>query len=198
MNQTLPGDALILAGIISYLGPFSPDIRTELLSKWRELCQTGSININPEDPRASLFTYSDTAPPYPTLGFPIPVSERLQLPLGQALCMNKWQLQKTTSARLVSKLLLWGCTSTWVQRWPLLADTQHHLEISCQNCLITGMLLDLEKSMLGFWDLFHPNPSESLVKVCDNSAVQSCTTKIIAFFNLSTNIVVYKMLEINK
>ncbi|XP_053191724.1 dynein heavy chain domain-containing protein 1-like [Scomber japonicus] len=147
MNQTLPGDALILAGIISYLGPFSPDIRTELLSKWRELCQTGSININPKDPRASLFTYSDTAPPYPTLGFPIPVSERLQLPLGQALCMNKWQLQKTTSARLVSKLLLWGCTSTWVQRWPLLADTQHHLEISCQNCLITGENAKLEMEL---------------------------------------------------
>lgn len=138
-NQNLPGDALILAAIISYLGPFTPDVRTELLSKWRELCQTGSIDINPKDPRTSLFAYSDTATPYPTLGFPIPVSERLQLPLCQALGMNKWQLQDAVSARLVVKLLLWGCRSTWVQRWPLLADTQHHLEMSSQNCLITGM-----------------------------------------------------------
>ncbi|XP_067441454.1 dynein heavy chain domain-containing protein 1 isoform X1 [Thunnus thynnus] len=146
-NQTLPGDALILAAIISYLGPFAPDVRTELLSKWRELCQTGSININPKDPRASLFTYPDTAPPYLTLGFPIPVSKRLQLPLGQALGMNKWQLQDAASARLVVKLLLWGCRNTWVQRWPLLADTQHHLEISSQNCLITGEKAMLEKEL---------------------------------------------------
>ncbi|KAM7419727.1 hypothetical protein PAMA_016693 [Pampus argenteus] len=146
-NRTLPGDALILAAIISYLGPFAPDVRTELLSKWRELCQTGSININPKDPRASLFTYSDTASSYPTLGFPIPVSERLQLPLSQTLGINKWQLQDAASARSVVKLLLWGCRRTWVQRWPILVDTQHHLEISSQNCLITGENATLEKEL---------------------------------------------------
>ncbi|KAM7394625.1 hypothetical protein PAMP_021413 [Pampus punctatissimus] len=146
-NQTLPGDALILAAIISYLGPFAPDIRTELQSKWRELCQTGSININPKDPRASLFTYSNTASSNPTLGFSIPVSEKLQLPLGQTLGINKWQLQDAASARLVVKLLLWGCRRTWVQRWPLLVDTQHHLEIGSQNCLITGENATLEKEL---------------------------------------------------
>ncbi|XP_042341799.1 dynein heavy chain domain-containing protein 1 [Plectropomus leopardus] len=136
-NKTLPGDALILAAIISYLGPFRPDIRTELLSKWTELCQTGSININPKDPRASLFTRSDAAPSHPPLGFPIPVCERLQLPLGRALGMH----QNAPSARMVVKLLLWGCRSAWAQRWPLLADTQQHLDISSQSRLITGKKL---------------------------------------------------------
>ncbi|KAL7403667.1 hypothetical protein ABVT39_003475 [Epinephelus coioides] len=140
-KQTLPGDALILAAIISYLGPFGPDIRTELLSKWMELCQTGSININPKDPRASLFTHPDTAPSYPLLGFPIPVSERLQLPLGCALGMH----QDAPSARMVVKLLLWGCRTAGVQRWPLLADTQQHLDISSQSCFITGENAKLEK-----------------------------------------------------
>lgn len=140
-NQTLPGDALILAAIISYLGPFGPDMRTELLSKWKELCQTGSIDINPKDPRTSLFTHSDGAPSYPLLGFPIPVSERLQLPLGQALGM----LQDAPFARMVVKLLLWGCTTAWVQCWPLLADTQQHPDISSQSWFIKG-----RSSVLGF------------------------------------------------
>lgn len=133
-NQTLPGDALILAAIISYLGPFGPDVRTELLSKWRELCQTGIININREDPRTSLFTHSDTSPSSPVLGFPIAVSESLQLPLGQALGIPR----DAPPARVLVKLLLWGCRSAWVQCWPLLADTQQHLDISSQSCLITG------------------------------------------------------------
>ncbi|XP_008294462.1 dynein heavy chain domain-containing protein 1 [Stegastes partitus] len=144
-NQSVPGDALILAAIISYLGPFAPDIRTELLSKWRVLCQTGSINVNPKDPRTSLFTDFDAAPLIHCPGFPIPVTERLQLPLGQVLGMNEWQLEDTLSARLVVKLLLWGYRGGYVQRWPLLADTQQHLEISCQNWLITGENAKLEK-----------------------------------------------------
>ncbi|XP_018537954.1 dynein heavy chain domain-containing protein 1 [Lates calcarifer] len=143
-NQNLSGDALILAAIIAYLGPFAPDIRTELLSKWRELCQTGSININPKDPRTSLFTQSDPAPPHPPLGFHIPVSERLQQLLGRALGMKEWQLQDTVSARLVVQLLLWGYRSALVQRWPLLADIQQHLEISSQSWLIIGENTKLE------------------------------------------------------
>ncbi|XP_070834922.1 dynein heavy chain domain-containing protein 1 [Chaetodon trifascialis] len=139
--QTLPGDALILAAIISYLGPFGPDMRIELLSKWKELCETGHININPKDPRVSLFTDSDAAPSYPLPGFPISVSERLQLPVGQVLGV----LLEAPSARVAVKLLLWGCRRPWVQCWPLLADTQQHLDISSQSCLITGESARLEK-----------------------------------------------------
>ncbi|XP_030593777.1 dynein heavy chain domain-containing protein 1 isoform X2 [Archocentrus centrarchus] len=132
-NQNMPGDALLLAAIISYLGHFGPETRTELLSKWRALCQTGSININPSDPRASLFTHFDTVPGSPSLGFPIPVTERLQLPLGWALGINEWQTGDALSPRLVVKLLLWGYRNTCIQRWPLLADNQRHMEMSFQN-----------------------------------------------------------------
>lgn len=109
-------------------------MRTELLSKWKELCQTGSIDVNPKDPRTSLFTHSDAATSYPLLGFPIPVSERPQLPLGQALGLR----QDAPPARMVLKLLLWGCRSAWVQCWPLLVDTQQRLDISSQSDFITG------------------------------------------------------------
>lgn len=138
-NQNVPGDALLLAATVSYLGPFGPDTRTELLRKWQTLCQTGSIDINPNDPRISLFTQLDTVPGSLSLGFPIPVTERLQLPLGQALGMNEWQTEDTLSARLMVKLLLCGYRSTYIQHWPLLVDSQQHLEMNFPNSLILGM-----------------------------------------------------------
>ncbi|KAI4796220.1 hypothetical protein KUCAC02_027893, partial [Chaenocephalus aceratus] len=36
-HKSLSGDALLLAAIISYLSPFGPDTRSELLNKWRDL-----------------------------------------------------------------------------------------------------------------------------------------------------------------
>ncbi|XP_034543495.1 dynein heavy chain domain-containing protein 1 [Notolabrus celidotus] len=139
--QTLPGDALILAAVVSYLGRFAPDTRTELLSKWRELCQTGSIKLNPKDPRTPLFTHSDTESLHPLPGFPIPVSQRLQLTVNRALGIR----QDAPSDRVIVKLLLWGCRRAWVQHWPLLADTQQHLDINSGRWLIPGVNSMLEK-----------------------------------------------------
>ncbi|XP_076023406.1 dynein heavy chain domain-containing protein 1, partial [Genypterus blacodes] len=137
-NQALPGDALILAAIISYLGPFAPEIRTELLNKWTELCQTGSIDLNPQDPRASLSTDLDAAPHCIPPGFPISLSERLQSPLCRALGLTKPQVQDSLSARLLVKLMLWGYRRAWVGHWPLLADSQYHLETMPQTQFIRG------------------------------------------------------------
>ncbi|XP_069387019.1 dynein heavy chain domain-containing protein 1 isoform X2 [Paralichthys olivaceus] len=141
-NQNLPGDALILAAIMAYSGPFPPDVRTELLTKWRKLCQTGSININPEDPRTSLFTQSDPASLTPHLGFPIHVFERPQLPLGRALGLSDLRLQNSLSSRLVVQLLLWGYRISLGQRWPLLADIQQHQERSSKSWCLTGDDID--------------------------------------------------------
>nr|XP_012771268.1 dynein heavy chain domain-containing protein 1 [Maylandia zebra] len=146
-NQNVPGDALLLAATVSYLGPFGPDTRTELLRKWQTLCQTGSIDINPNDPRTSLFTQLDTVPGSLSPGFPIPVTERLQLPLGQALGMNEWQTEDTLSARLMVKLLLCGYRSTYIQHWPLLVDSQQHLEMNFPNSLIPGKNTKLEEEI---------------------------------------------------
>ncbi|KAM7009685.1 LOW QUALITY PROTEIN: dynein heavy chain domain-containing protein 1 [Tautogolabrus adspersus] len=140
-NQSLLGDALIMAAVISYLGPFGPDTRTELLSKWRELCQSGSIEINPKDLRTSLFTHSDTEPSHPPPGFPITVSANMQLPVGRALGIN----HDAPLNRMVVKLLLWGCSRPWTQRWPLLADTQQHQDISSQSLCLPGDNANLEK-----------------------------------------------------
>lgn len=125
---------LLLAGIISYLGPFRPDVRTELLSKWRTLCQTGNINMDPEDHAEALFRSSDGEPVEAPLGFPIALSEDVRLPLAQALGVP----QETSPRKMILKLLLWGCRRSWVQGWPLLVDAKQHQDISSQNCIISG------------------------------------------------------------
>ncbi|XP_041640066.1 dynein heavy chain domain-containing protein 1 [Cheilinus undulatus] len=140
-DQTLLGDALTLAAVISYLGPFGPDTRTELLSKWRELCQTGRVEMNPKDLRTSLFAHSDTEKSHPLPGFPITLSESLWLPAGRALGRS----QDAPTNRIVVKLLLWGCRRAWVQRWPLLVDAQQHPDVSPQSLLKPGKKTNLEK-----------------------------------------------------
>ncbi|XP_061626704.1 dynein heavy chain domain-containing protein 1 isoform X2 [Phyllopteryx taeniolatus] len=141
-TKCLPGDAMVLAAIISYFGPFPAEIRTELLSKWRVLCQTGNIDTNPKDHRSSMFTSTDTAPPQPTSDFLVPLSETLQPLLSRVLGVTQWPSHETALTRLVLKLLLWGCRRSWVKYWPLLADTQHHLEIDSKNWVITGEIGD--------------------------------------------------------
>lgn len=133
-RETLHGDALLLAALVTYLGPFRSHIRTELLSKWRKLCQTGNINLSPEDPTDVLVTKSDGALVETPLGFPIALSETLQLPLAQALGVP----QDTSLRNMILKLLLWGFRRPWVQGWPLLVDTSQHLDISSQSCIISG------------------------------------------------------------
>ncbi|XP_061595557.1 dynein heavy chain domain-containing protein 1 [Cololabis saira] len=148
-HQSIAGDSLILAAIISYLGPFQPDIRTELLSKWKELCQTGSININSKDLRSNLSTHADSDSIPPVTGFPIATTERLQLPIGRTLGMKDWQIEDTLSSRLVVELLLWSYRHSSVQRWPLLADIKQHLQIISKNRLIIGDDVSIE-TVVGF------------------------------------------------
>lgn len=124
----------MLAAVVSYLGPFGADVCIELLDKWKDLCQTGSIDINPKDATLSIFVDPQAASSNPSNGFPIPLSENLRMPFSQALTINL----ESPSARAIVKVLLWGCGNSWVQRWPLLADTQQHLDIKSKSYLITG------------------------------------------------------------
>ncbi|XP_070987103.1 dynein heavy chain domain-containing protein 1 [Oncorhynchus clarkii lewisi] len=143
-NQTISGDALLLAATITYLGPFLPDVRMVLLGKWRELCLSGHININPEDPRTSLLPNPASIAPGPPgaleapLHVPIPMGAELQMALARAVGVDHRQVLGVPP-RLVLKLLLWGYRGPWAQHWPLLADAQQH-EMSAQAMLLTGHL----------------------------------------------------------
>ncbi|KAM6960532.1 dynein heavy chain domain-containing protein 1 [Aplochiton taeniatus] len=137
-SQTITGDALILAAIITYLGPFWPDIRVELMRKWKQLCDTGRISVYPEDPRASLDTNSaPTQHNSPPVHIPIPIGADLRTALARAVGMDpRWV--DGVPPRLVLKLLLWGFSGLWAQHWPLLADAQQHAEISTRPTQLTG------------------------------------------------------------
>lgn len=113
-----------------------------LLGKWRELCLSGHININPEDPRTSLLPNPASVAPGPPgaleapLHVPIPMGAELQMALARAVGVDQRQVLGVPP-RLVLKLLLWGYRGPWAQHWPLLADAQQH-EMSAQAMLLTG------------------------------------------------------------
>ena len=113
-----------MAAIVCYLGPFGPALRTELLGKWRLLCQTGGLDPEPQDPRAPLFTHSETSAPDPPPWTGIPLAERLEGALSRALGARPHRAESSCD-QLVVSLLLWGHRDPRPALfWPLLADAQ--------------------------------------------------------------------------
>ncbi|XP_076832163.1 dynein heavy chain domain-containing protein 1 isoform X2 [Brachyhypopomus gauderio] len=134
--QTVPGDALIVAATISYLGPFGPDTRLDLLKKWHTLCLTGRMNPSPEDPRTSLLEEPHSSAD--SLFEPIPVGLELPRVLARALRMGHCPMQEVPPA-LVMELLLLGHSAPWAHHWTLLAHTQQHEELSGGSVLARGL-----------------------------------------------------------
>ncbi|KAJ8392108.1 hypothetical protein AAFF_G00079140 [Aldrovandia affinis] len=116
---TAPGDALLLAAATAYLGPFGPDVRSELLEKWRGLCLTGAIDIDPEDPRTSPLSPSPSSPPPTSPRVPIRLGE--ELPVARVTGTAQGGVQGV-APRLLLDLLLWRYGSLRAQRCPLLVD----------------------------------------------------------------------------
>ncbi|XP_028818658.1 dynein heavy chain domain-containing protein 1-like [Denticeps clupeoides] len=132
-NQTVSGDALILAASVTYLGPFGPDVRRELLAKWHDLCVSGIINVSPEDPRASLLSGLVTAPPQCPPFVPIPVNTQLQDTMARVLGLRLQHVE--VPPRLLLKLLIWGCYLPPAKRCTLLADIDQHEDFVSQTIL---------------------------------------------------------------
>ncbi|XP_067287609.1 dynein heavy chain domain-containing protein 1 [Pseudorasbora parva] len=132
-KQHIAGDALILAAAVTYLGPFGPDVRQELLQKWHKLCLTGEINMKPEDPRGALFD----DPPITTCDHyvAIPISKTFQIALNRILGLDLHHIHGDSSD-LVRSVLLWGNKVAWAQGCFLLAD--HHKEEKPQTWFPPG------------------------------------------------------------
>lgn len=136
MNEhTIPGDALLLAAVITYLGPFGPDIRLDLLKKWHKMCLTGKITISPEDVRTSLFDEAQFRSTENVQFANIPVATDLHMALSQALGRDQYLIQAVFPNHVL-KLLLWGHRALWAHKWGLLTDTQQHKEHS----FLTGLI----------------------------------------------------------
>ncbi|KAI4890234.1 hypothetical protein NFI96_014008 [Prochilodus magdalenae] len=123
--QTISGDALLLASVIAYLGPFGPDLRLALLEKWHKVCLTGRLDISPEDPQGSLLGKPQNTVQEPFF-VPIPVAKELHQAMAQAVGLED-SLVQTVPSPLVLELLLWGLRVPWAHHWALLVDTQQQL-----------------------------------------------------------------------
>lgn len=147
-KQHIAGDALILAAAVTYLGPFRPDVRQELLEKWHKLCLTGEINMKREDLCAAL---SDDAPITICNHYvSIPISKTFQIALNRILGLNLDQIHGD-SFDLVRSVLLWGNVD-WAQRCPLLAD--HHKDEESQTWFPPGQYDSLSFYVLLLRNIF--------------------------------------------
>lgn len=126
-HHNTPGDALILAATITYLGPFKPDVRQELLQKWHKLCLTGVTDVNPEGSDTLLHSES----------MPIAVSKTFQMALNRVLGLDLCLIPGDYSD-IVRSVILWGHRADWVHRWPLLADVHQHEELNSQTLFPAG------------------------------------------------------------
>uniref|UniRef100_W5N8P1 Si:dkey-11m19.5 n=1 Tax=Lepisosteus oculatus TaxID=7918 RepID=W5N8P1_LEPOC len=137
-NHNAVGDALVLAAAASYLGPFNPDVRLEMLEKWQELCHTGEMQLNPRDQRHEVLP--TTVPPVPRNIVLIPVSK--ELPLSKALggCVSA---SETFSHRPVLQLVIRRSRCPFVQRWPLLVGSAQQAK-SCAEAILEEHLSHLD------------------------------------------------------
>ncbi|XP_042622934.1 dynein heavy chain domain-containing protein 1 isoform X2 [Cyprinus carpio] len=141
-NRSIPGDALLLAAVVTYLGPFGPDVRQELLQKWHKLCLDGAINMKLEDPRATVFIDVPLATCDHYVA--IPVSKTFQIALNRILGLDLHRIHGD-STDLVQSVLLWGHRFAWAQRCPLLADHHKHEEPSSQTSFPPGQVTRCEE-----------------------------------------------------
>ncbi|KAJ8280160.1 hypothetical protein GJAV_G00051250 [Gymnothorax javanicus] len=136
---TIPGDALILAAALAYLGRFGPDVRSELLGKWRDLCVTGHMETDPADPRTAHLPAPPSPPPLNPPHVPVPLGESLQAPIARLLGGVRG-VAPGVPPPLLLKLLLWGYRSPTAQRCPLLANTEQRDETVAS--LLPGQLTE--------------------------------------------------------
>ncbi|XP_061072291.1 dynein heavy chain domain-containing protein 1 [Conger conger] len=120
---TVPGDALTLAAALAYLGPFGPDVRSELQGKWRALCVTGRIQTDPADPRTVHLSATPCPPPLASPYAPVPLGEDPQAPMARLVGGVEGAGQGVAPALLLN-VLLWGYRSPRAQHCPLLADIE--------------------------------------------------------------------------
>ena len=142
------GDAVLCSAAISYLGPFPPMRRQELLEKWRALCRGCQEPLGPDDVAQALkqMQKSVITPPKKPL-----LSTRSPFSLLALLSSESEQLQwdrdlkpQAKSARLAG-LLLRSHTHYFSCRWPLLLDPSNQaliwlnpLPLEEAGCLATG------------------------------------------------------------
>ncbi|XP_016072738.1 PREDICTED: dynein heavy chain domain-containing protein 1 [Miniopterus natalensis] len=123
--MTVFGDALLCSAAITYLGPFPPLRRQELLAKWLALCRGFQETLGPDDVAQALKKNQKsviTPPKRPLLSTRTPFS--LLALLSSESEQFQWDTDlkpQAKSARLAG-LLLRSHTHYYSCRWPLVLD----------------------------------------------------------------------------
>ncbi|XP_077197132.1 dynein heavy chain domain-containing protein 1 isoform X2 [Paroedura picta] len=125
-HSTVHGDALLAAAAVTYLGPFPPARREELLGKWQALCAGARVSLQPDDVGRLLqeeLPCPGSAPGGPPL---LPVQQPFHLAslLSTAREQRAWDRThkpKDPESRLAA-LLLHTEAHRQAHRWPLLLD----------------------------------------------------------------------------
>uniref|UniRef100_H9GRX1 Dynein heavy chain domain 1 n=1 Tax=Anolis carolinensis TaxID=28377 RepID=H9GRX1_ANOCA len=125
-KDTMYGNTLLCAATVSYLGPFPPSRREELLEKWQALLAGCEVPLEPDDIRRTLQEGLPCPGPAP-LGPPLLEAQRpldllslLSSP-GEQRIWDRLRKPKDPESRLMATILL-SSLHAQAHRWPLLVD----------------------------------------------------------------------------
>ncbi|XP_008121816.2 dynein heavy chain domain-containing protein 1 isoform X1 [Anolis carolinensis] len=125
-RSTMYGNTLLCAATVSYLGPFPPSRREELLEKWQALLAGCEVPLEPDDIRRTLQEGLPCPGPAP-LGPPLLEAQRpldllslLSSP-GEQRIWDRLRKPKDPESRLMATILL-SSLHAQAHRWPLLVD----------------------------------------------------------------------------
>ncbi|XP_070605500.1 LOW QUALITY PROTEIN: dynein heavy chain domain-containing protein 1 [Erythrolamprus reginae] len=145
-QSTVHGDALLCSAVVSYLGPFSPPRRKELLEKWQAVCEGSRVLLGPCDVSWLLQRelpcpgQAPSGPPLLPVQNPLKVASLLTTTQQQRL-WDRLHKPKDDESRLTA-VILHSSVHLRGHRWPLLVDPDKQ----AQMWLLATSSLDEEES----------------------------------------------------
>ncbi|XP_060119766.1 dynein heavy chain domain-containing protein 1 [Heteronotia binoei] len=125
-QSTVFGDSLLCAATVTYLGPFPPARRAELLRKWQALCAGSRVSLGPDDV-SQLLQQELPCPGSASCGPPLlPVQQpfrpaSLLSSAREQRCWDRTRKPEDPESRLAA-LLLYSEAHRQGHRWLLLVD----------------------------------------------------------------------------
>nr|XP_056714739.1 dynein heavy chain domain-containing protein 1 [Euleptes europaea] len=148
-QSTVHGDALLCAAALTYLGPFPPARREELLGKWQAVCAGARVCLGPDDV-ARLVQQELPCPGSASAGPPLlPVQQPFRLvsllsSAREQRIWNRTRKPKDPESRLAG-ILLHSEARRRAHRWPLLVDPNKQATVWL---LTTGAMDEAESQAL--------------------------------------------------
>ncbi|KAM5248505.1 LOW QUALITY PROTEIN: dynein heavy chain domain-containing protein 1 [Ctenodactylus gundi] len=150
---TVLGDTLLCSAAITYLGPFPPPRRQELLDKWLALCRGFQEDLGPDDVAQALDQKSVIVPSMSPL-LPTRFPFNILYLMSCATEKYHWDpyLKPEAKSAQLAGLILRSYTHYYSCRWPLLLDPSNQaliwlspLPLEENKCLVPAPTEDREE-----------------------------------------------------